>query len=54
MEQMLQELAEQFGWDYETGYGTSGLFICPCGNSIERDGRCGECGPSPALRAGLM
>lgn len=54
MEEMLQELAEAYGWEYEVWYGLDGNFICPCGNLIEQDGACPKCGPSPARRAGLI
>lgn len=54
MEDQLIAIAEQYGWEYETGFGTSGNFICPCGYTIEQDGECSECGPSPLRRAGLI
>lgn len=42
------------GWEIEEGYGMDFLFICPCGNTIEQDGRCPECGPSPMVAMGMI
>lgn len=54
MGEYLQQIAQSMGWDYEVEYGTSGNFICQCGDLIEQDGQCSDCGPSPAMRLGLI
>jgi hypothetical protein len=42
------------GWEYETGYGSSGLLTCPHGYQIEQDGQCPEGCISPLVRFGFI
>lgn len=50
MDDILIDLCDSYGWDYIDDV-TLG---CPCGNCIEHDGECDECGPSPLRLAGLI
>lgn len=42
------------GWEYESGYGIDGNLICPCGYTIEQDGRCPDGCVSPLRQLGLI
>lgn len=42
------------GWEYQSGFGLSGLLTCPCGIDIEQDGRCPNGCVSPLRELGLV
>jgi hypothetical protein len=48
MDEYLNEILPE-GWEAEDD-----LLICPCGNTIEHDGRCPEGCVSPLLSMGLI
>jgi hypothetical protein len=48
--EMAAEILDGTGWDVEDDT----CLICPCGNTIEYDGRCPECGPSPFITLGMI
>ncbi len=49
-EDILTHLCAHYGWEYDSPE----TLICPCGDTIEHDGSCPDCGPSPLLREGLI
>lgn len=50
---MIEELLPE-GWSTD-GYGMDSCLICPHGNTIEQDGRSGDCGcVSPFLTMGII
>lgn len=51
-DEMLNELLPE-GWQTD-GYGLDALLICPCGNTIEQDGRCPQGCVSPLREQGLI
>lgn len=56
---MLQEVldaigATDAGWETEGGYGDDDNLVCPCGYTIEQDGRCPDGCVSPLRAAGLI
>lgn len=50
MEDIANEVLLGTGWFAEDDV----TLVCPCGNSIEWDGDCPECGPSPLKGMGLI
>ncbi len=50
MTEMANEILAGTGWEAEH----ESVLICPCGNTIEWDGQCPECGPSPLRSMGLI
>lgn len=42
--------SEYPGWEVEDDR----TMICPCGEQIEHDGDCDECGPSPFKLMGMI
>lgn len=50
MTEMANELLEGTDWEAIDDCTLS----CPCGDCIEWDGRCDECGPSPLTMMGLI
>lgn len=53
MEELIEELLPE-DWEYEHGYGSDGLLICPHGHTIEQDGRCPEGCVSPLVGLGFI
>lgn len=54
MEEVLDSIgATDAGWETD-GYGLDALLICPCGHTIEQDGRCPDGCVSPLRAAGLI
>lgn len=51
--ELMEELLPD-GWEYEAGYGTDGLLVCPHGHSIEQDGECPDGCVSPLREIGLI
>lgn len=51
MRDMLAEVLRGSKWE-PGDYGDS--VVCPCGEEIELDGECSECGPSPLLAMGVI
>lgn len=45
--------ADITGWETD-GYGLDSNFVCPCGRTLEQDGECPRCGPTPMRKAGLI
>ena len=52
MEDILNDLLPE-DWDTD-GYGLDSCLICPCGYTIEQDGRCPEGCVSPLRLMGLI
>lgn len=48
MDEMIRELLPD-DWEVDDG-----LLICPCGNTIEQDGRCPEGCVSPLITMGMI
>ncbi len=52
MAEMAREILDDAGSDWEVE--DESVLICPCGDTIEWDGACPECGPSPLRTLGLI
>lgn len=52
MDELLEEIGAA-GWSSD-GMGVDALLICPCGDTIEQDGRCPQGCVSPLRTAGLI
>lgn len=50
MTEFANEILEGTDWFAESDE----TLICPCGDVIEWDGECNECGPSPLRTMGLI
>jgi len=52
---MLQEILEETGYADE-GWETDGLgqLVCPCGHTIEEDGKCPNGCKSPLIELGMI
>lgn len=53
IEDSIQEMLPD-GWEYQGGFGLSGLLTCPCGIDIEQDGQCPNGCVSPLRALGLV
>lgn len=47
---MANELLDGTGWEADS----TETLVCPCGDCIEWDGECSECGSSPLRTMGLI
>ena len=55
LEEVLESIgALDAGWEVEPGMGMDAMLICPCGDTIEQDGRCPQGCVSPLRSAGLI
>lgn len=55
MSDMIEEILEAAYPDWSTdGYGIDACLICPCGITIEQDGRCPNGHVSPLRQMGLI
>lgn len=41
-------------WEIDTAYGLDFTLVCPCGHTIEQDGRCPDGCVSPLRTMGLI
>jgi hypothetical protein len=50
MDEMIEELCAGTGWHYIDDV----TLECPCGELLEHDAACDECGPNPLQQMGLI
>ena len=50
MEEEATMLLEGTGWEVES----TETLICPCGDTLEWDAGCIECGPNPLMAGGFI